>query len=171
MRVFFFLYWWGVWRPVGLGAEWEQACIWHTWSLPRPHPVFWCKSVWGWKHLSHWDRRKSWGSGFVFWAPKLLFREEDREGTRMERDLPGDLCTDNSHYVSKWSQPFVALGFYFPRNGLGALCYVPVTERQLLWPPEVWLLKSLQRFTWILPCTDRDRQQGWESQGGHTQLP
>lgn len=58
------------------------------------------------------------------------------------------------------SQPFVALGFYFPRNGLGALCYVPVTERQLLWPPEVWLLKSLQRFTWILPCTDRDRQRG-----------
>lgn len=69
------------------------------------------------------------------------------------------------------SQPFVALGFYFPCNGLGALCYVPVTERLLWWPPEVWLLKFSQRFTWILPSTDRDRQQGWESQGGHTQLP
>lgn len=48
-------------------------------------PVPCCKSVWGCKHLSHRDRRKSWGSGLVCWAPKLLFREEDREGTRIER--------------------------------------------------------------------------------------
>lgn len=53
------------------------------------------------KHLSHGDRRKSWGSGLVCWAPKLPFREGDREGTGIERDPPGDLCTDNSHYVSK----------------------------------------------------------------------
>lgn len=55
----------------------------------------------GLKHLSHGDRRKSWGSGLVCWTPKILFREGDREVTGIERDLPGDLCTDNSHYVLK----------------------------------------------------------------------
>lgn len=71
--------------------------MWHTWSAPL---ILVQVSV-GLEHLSQGDRRESWGSGLVCWAPKLLFREGDRERTGIERDSPGDLCTDNSHYVSK----------------------------------------------------------------------
>lgn len=86
-----------------------QACVWHTWSAPL---ILVQVSV-GLEHLSQGDRRESWGSGLVCWAPKLLFREGDRERTGIERDSPGDLCTDNSHYVSKWFPALCGLGLLF----------------------------------------------------------
>lgn len=55
------------------------------------------------------------------------------------------------------SQPFVALGFYFPCNGLGVPCYVPVTERWLLWATWGLIIKILTEL-YLDPPLHRQRQ-------------
>lgn len=92
------------------GTPWERSRV-------RPGlGVASTKALRGWgpgkgaKNICHWDTRNSCGPGQINHS---LGRSGYRGGRTARGDLPGQLCTHNSHYVHKWCLALCSLGLLF----------------------------------------------------------